>query len=390
MCLCGDSCCLSRETSQVVAMVEEVPRTVKRVPVVWSVLISVALLTGLGLLVWQMGRLREAMGPQMEAKLKSDERYFGAWTGVPQLDGVLKMVHLVFTEYFLLKPINYWFLEVWIMPCTALIFFQSIDFDRLSMRFVPFYVFLYQYVGIGIVWPLAMIYYLYHRNSHSGRFPGGSTPARVLIMGFSSIGSAVLLAALPTLDRNSAIYFWTVNVFLLLPVVLPLLTYAISSETAPRSAPESARGQRYENHVYAFIAGISFLLYWRFLPYLIQHYVVPNFATASTASSAQQLSQFALNTLQSIWSDIDFNQVQTFLLFDCLSSVIVIVSFFLMDGGLLLTLFTIAACPIISPGAAVAIYLLRRESNLYGTATGYWSTTHLPSPPPTTAARKHQ
>lgn len=369
-------------------MSEEVPRTVKRVPLVWSVLISLALLVGLGLMVWQLGVMKEAMGEKMTKQLKSDSRYFGAWTGLPQLDGVLKMVHLVFTEHFLVKPINFWFLEVWMMPCMALIFFQSIDFDRLSMRFVPFYVFLYQYVGIGIVWPLAMIYYLYRRNSHSGRFPGGSTPARVIIMGFSSIGSAVLLAALPTLDRSSPIYFYTVNLFLLLPAVLPFATYAISSETAPRSAPESARGQRYENLVYAFIAGISFLLYWRYVPALLQQYLVPNFAAASTASTAEQLAHFALATLHSMWKDILANPVQQFLLFDCLSSVIVIVSFFLMDGGFLLTLLTIAACPLISPGAAVAIYLLRRESNIYGTATGTWSTTKLSSPP--AQGKKHQ
>jgi len=356
-------------------MVDEVPRTVKRVPLVLSVLICLALFVGLGLMIWQLGVMRGAMGDKLEVKVKSDVRYASAWTGIPQLDGFLKVVHLVFTEHFLLRPINFWFLEVWMMPCMALIFFQSIDFDRLSMRFVPFYVFFYQYVGIGIFWPLAMVYYLYRRNAHSGRFPGGSTPARVIIMGFSSIGSAVLLASLPTLDRHGQIYFWTVNAFLLLPVVLPLMTYAISSETATRSAPESARGQRYENLVYAFIAGISFLLYWRYVPYLLEHYVSAH-------------GGFTIEALAAIWKDIASNPVQHFLLFDCLSSVIVIIAFFLMDGGILLTLTTIAVCPIISPGAAVAIYLLRRESNIYGTATGIWSTTKLGSPP--TSQAKHK
>ena len=302
-----------------------------------------------------------------------------SWTGLPQLDRFLKVVHLVFTEYFLIKAVNFWFLEVWMTPCMALIFFQSIDFDRLSMRLVPLYVFFYQYIGIGICWPLALIYYLYRRNAHSGRFPGGSTPARVVIMGFSSIMSVVTLAALPTLNPMGDIYFWLVNVFLLLPCVLPLLTWLISSETAPRSVPESARGQRFENLVYAFFAGISFFVYWRAVPMMLEIYG-PNFWYSKS-------SEDLLHALLIIWNDLNINPVQTFLLYDCISSIVVISCFILMDGGLLVTLLTLLASPIISPGAAVAIYLLRRESIIYGTATGTWSTKITTTPP---NAKKHQ
>lgn len=356
-------------------MTEEVPRTVKRVPLVWSIVIVLALLAASALVVYEIKVGMAPLSREFETKLKSNERYAAPWVPLEALDRVLKIVHLVFVDYFLLKSIHYWFLEVWMMPCMALIFFQAIEFDRLSMRLVPTYVFMYQYFGIGICWPIVMVYYLYRRNHHSGRFPGGSTAPRVVIAGFGAIASGVLLASLPQLKREGPFFFWGVNIFLLLPCVLPLLTYLIPSERAHRSALESARGQRYENLVYTFIAGISALLYWRSIPALLEQYLAPaNF----------DILQAALNA----WADLSSNPVQRFLLVDGLASTIVIVSFLLMDAGVLATLLVLLASPVVSPGAALSMYLLRREFHIYGTATGAWSTKITNSPP--TAPRKSQ
>lgn len=361
-------------------MTGDVPRTVKRVPLALSVVIALLLLGSAGVVVWQLMTTMKPLGPVFEKKFLEEEKYLMAWTGVPQLDRTLKVIHLVFTKYFLLKPINFWFLEVWMMPCTALIFFQSIDFDRLSMRLVPLYVFLYQYVALGIVWPLVLVYYLYRRNAHSGRFPGGSTPARVIISGISAMSTVVMLASLSTIDPKGSLYFWLVNVFLLLPCLVPLLTWLVSSETVPRSVPESAQGQRYENLIYAFFAGISFMLYYRGFPALFETY-------GQSFWDAQSQADLWTAALQ-IYTDLNANVVQSFLLLDCLSSIVVISCFILMDGGIVAAICTLLASPIISPGAAVSIYLLRRESIIYGTATGNWSTKISTTPPMTT--KKHQ
>lgn len=356
-------------------MTEEVPRTVKRVPLVWSIVIVLALLAASALVVYEIKVGMAPLSQELASKLKTNPLYVMPWVPVEALDRVLKLVHAVFVDYFLLKLVHYWFLEVWMMPCMALIFFQAIEFDRLSMKLVPFYVSLYQYLGIGICWPIVMVYYLYRRNHHSGRFPGGSTAPRVVIAGFSAIASGVLIASLPQLKRDGPLFFWGVNIFLLLPCILPLLTYLIPSERAPRSALESARGQRYENLVYTFIAGISALLYWRSLPALLEQYLLPvNFDVVQAA-------------LQ-VWADLTSNPVQRFLLVDALSSTIVIISFLLMDAGVLVTLLFILASPIVSPGAALSMYLLRREFHIYGTATGAWSTKITNSPPAN--ARKNQ
>ena len=352
-------------------MTEEVPRTVKRVPIVWSIVIVLALLSASALVVYEIRTGMAPLSKDFEAKLKANEAYSFPWFPVEAIDRVLKVVHVVFIDFFLLKPIHYWFLELWMMPCMALIFFQAIEFDRLSMKLVPFYVFLYQYLGIGICWPVVMVYYLYRRNAHSGRFPGGSTAPRVVLIGGASIASGVILASLPQLNRNGPFFFWGVNVFLLVPCVIPLLTYLIPSERAPRSALESARGQRYENLVYTFIAGISALLYWRSIAPLLEQYLMPANYDITTA---------ALHA----WTDLTSNAVQRFLLVDALSSAIVIVSFLLMDAGVLATLFVIVMSPIVSPGAALSMYLLRREFYIYGTATGAWSTKITNSPPGTT------
>jgi len=356
-------------------MTEDVPRTVKRVPLALSVVIVLLLLCSAGAVVWQLSTSVKPLGPVFETQFLENKNYLMPWTGIPQLDRTLKAVHLVFTRYFLLHPIHFWFLEVWMMPCMALIFFQSIDFDRLSMRLVPIYVFIYQYGAIGIFWPLALIYYLYRRNAHSGRFPGGSTPARVIISGISAMTTVVILSSLSTVDPKGSIFFWLVNAFLLVPCILPLFTWLISSETAPRSVLASAQGQRYENLMYAFFAGISFLLYYRGLPALIETYG----QSFWEAQSQADLWAAALN----VYGHFHANSVQTFLLFDCLASIVVVSCFILMDGGIIAALCTLLASPIVSPGTAVSIYLLRRESIIYGTATGNWSTK-IGTPPSAT------
>lgn len=357
-------------------MTEEVPRTVKRVPLVWSIVIALALLAASALVVNEIATGVKPMGKEFEAKLKANAAYSKTWFPLEAVDRTLKVVHVVFIDFFLAKPIHFAFLEIWILPCMILTFFQAIEFDRLAMKLVPFYIFAYQYVGIGVCWPIVMIYYLYKRNAHSGRFPGGSTAPRVVLAGASAILTTVSLVALPQLKRDGPFYFWGVNVFLLLPCIVPFLTFFIPSERAPRSALESARGQRYENLVYAFLAGMSALLYWRCLPALLEQYLAPAHYDVYSA-------------LLSVWKDLSSNGVQRFLLVDCLSSAIVIISFLLMDSGILATLFFLLAAPLVSPGTALAIYLLRREFYIYGTATGAWSTK-ISGSPPNASQRKHQ
>lgn len=348
----------------------EAPKTVKKVPLLHFILISVVLLGASTMVLKAYHQFVESEDAGIQKALQEDERYNMSLTHVEPLDKLVKIVHLVFTKQFLLKDINYWVLEWWFMACLTLVFFQSIDFDRLGMRFVPFYMFFYQYVSIGVCWPLVMIYYMWKRNQHSGRFQGGSAPSRVICMGVALLITAALMASLSQLSYLGDVFFWTVHLFLLVPVVLPLFTYLSPSETAPRSHYESALGQRFENICYAFFAGISFLMYWRWLPAFIEQYGLP-----------VNLAFFA-----AAWNDLVATPAQVFLLHDLLSSFIVIIIFIYMDGGILASLFMILASPLVSPTAALCIYLLYRESFIYGTSTGQWSTKVHASPP----TKKHQ
>lgn len=321
---------------------------VRQTSLVTIVALTVVLLATTGYLAYEQFLFLKSSTPEIEKAVHEDARYSSWLFGFPPLDTLFKSVHYLFFKLFLQKNIHFWFLETWFFACTALMTYQQIDFDRYGLLGAPIYMFLYQYGGVGVFWPLVMIYYLWKRHTHKQPLQSGNVPTRVIFLIAGALSLCILMTALQMLNRDSTIYFHTVNTFLLVPVFcMPLLSIFLPSERAPRSPAASSKGQLYLIICFAIIAAVSFVIYWRWLPELLFEY-------------QNEGLDFAMTALKQLTS----NPAQRFLMFDCLASLIVMGVFLLVDGGFSAFAFFVLFSPALSPGACIGLYFVRRDLHL--------------------------